>query len=129
MPSFNGYAPPFPGAGGSPDPVTLGNLTPAGGSDLGVTQAITFELTYTPPASIGPSGLGRVIIWVEYPSLNGLTEVVYNGERFTSAFDSNSLTAEISASIRKFTVKRNGGWPSRPTIYVHANTDDGGLNS
>lgn len=116
------------GNGSTPDPVTLLNMQPAVGSDLLATQAVTFELQVVPPAL-----LSRAIVWVIYPDLNGQTEVVYDGTGFTSAFDGSgrtvdTLTVDNKFLKRKFTVLRNGGWPSHPRIFVHANTDLGGTN-
>ena len=114
----------------TPQPVTLLNLVPSAGSEIVAGQAITFELEVVPTATLDSPG--RVIIWVLYPSLNGNTEVVYDGSKFTSAFDGNGSTVDTLQSgnllRRKFTVLRNGGWPAAPTLYVHANTNKGGQN-
>lgn len=114
----------------TPQPVTLLNLTPAEGSNIQATQAITFELEVVPLATLNSPG--RVIIWAMYPSLNGSTEVVYDGQDFTAAFDGNGQTVDTLQTgnllRRKFTVLRNGGWPAAPKLFVHANTDKGGQN-
>jgi len=130
----DGYLCGFGGAGGTtPTPVTLSGLTPAAGSDISPTTPIEFSLGVTPPAVLGPAGLGRVIVWVTYPALNGQTEVAYDSAAFTAAFNGASRFVDTPSSgaltSRKFSILRNGGWPSSPIISVHANTNLGGLNS
>jgi hypothetical protein len=157
MATIDGYATDLPDAGGSgsvqfgtggsntfpgyycqldatqtPAPVTLYSMAPAVGSDLLATQPVVFELAVTPPATLNHAVNGRVIVWVLYPGLDGQTEVVYDGEKFTAAFDGQGKTEDTMSGPnllrRRFTVVRNGGWPASPRLFIHANTDKGGLN-
>ena len=105
----------------------LSGLTPAQSTVLTADQAVQFDVTVAPPASLASADGGRFIVWVKYPDLDNKTEIVYDGAAFSSTFDDASTYTAISNGFR-FVVYRNGGWLSAPTFFVHANTDLGGVN-
>lgn len=67
----------------------------------------------------------RTIIEALFPS--GVFETAYINGAPTS--DYNGLTTVVETSPGVFTINliRNGGWPSSPRIFLHANTDRGGM--
>lgn len=75
-------------------------------------------------ASIGidvtdPDGnLGRVIITARIDAA-GVEEVVFQGERFASAYAARSTRVAIANGFR-YTISRSAGWPGSPSIDVYA---------
>lgn len=129
-PSFNAHFANIDPALSTPANVLLQNLSPPAGTDLAATQPISFDLVVTPPAIL--TGAGRIIIWVVYLDLNGQSEVVFDSDNFSAAFSgASSYTDTFSLLVfqkRTFKILRTGGWPSRPKLYVHANSNLGGIN-
>lgn len=111
-----------------PTAVTFSNLTPAEDTVLTTAQGVQFDLTVTPPNSVLEADGARIAVWVRYPDLDNKTEVVFDGTAFTSTFDDASTMTSITNGLR-FLVYRNGGWISKPTFFVHAVSDVGGINS
>lgn len=129
-PSFNAYFASIDPTLSAPANVLLQNLSPPAGTDLAATQPISFDLVVTPPAVL--TGAGRIIIWVVYLDLNGQSEVVFDSDNFSAAFSGASSYLDTFSMLvfqkRTFKILRTGGWPSRPKLYVHANSDLGGIN-
>lgn len=113
--------------GALPSAPVLSGLTPAESTSLTVNQAVQFDVTVTPPGSMAEVDGGRFAVWAQYPNLDAKTEVIWDGAAFTSTFDDASTRTAITNGYR-FVIYRNGGWPSAPTIFVHANSDLGGVN-
>lgn len=113
--------------GALPTAPVVSGLTPAEDTILTSTQAIQFDVTVTPPSVLTEADGGRFVVWVKYPDLDNKTEIVYDGSAFSATFDDASTYTAITNGFR-FVVYRNGGWISKPTIFVHANTDLGGVN-
>jgi hypothetical protein len=68
--------------------------------------------------------LDRLIAFVVYAT--GASEVAYDASRWLPMY-SNSTVSQAGAAV-VLTVRRNGGWAQSPTLYVHANTNLGGVN-
>lgn len=104
-----------------PDPITISGFMPSVGSAVLANQPLVFELNL-------PAGrtFDRIVVWVMYPELNGQAEVAY-ADGITASFSGSSKTVDVGLK-RTFTILRNGGWPARPVLFVHANTDQGGVN-
>ncbi|TXH10201.1 MAG: hypothetical protein E6R04_06100 [Spirochaetes bacterium] len=118
-------------SGGQVDPpvaVVVSNLTPAESTSLTTTQGVQFDVTVESPALLGSDDGGRMVVWVKYPDLDDKTEVAYDGAALTSTYDEGSTVTAITDGYR-FLLKRNGGWISRPTVFVHVVSDLGGVNT
>lgn len=92
---------------GSP---SISNVTPAPGSPLTPTSALGFDVT-------DDSGLfRRITVSVSYA--NGRPdEVVYDRRGFRPYYSAGSSVVSIEGGLR-FSVRRAGGWPAAPHLYV-----------
>jgi hypothetical protein len=105
--------PAFTFAGGGGAAPVIGNFSPSVGTPIGRNESVSFDVT-------DDTGLLRAEIWV---TLGIDTFVVHDGDVFLGAF-AISTRSTIAGGFR-FTVRRNGGWPSSPTFTIHA-TDTAG---
>lgn len=126
MATVDGHGYNYENAAG-PTAVTLSTPSPVAGTSLSVTQAVSFSLTVPAPDSLAHADGARIILWAMYPDLDNKTEIIYANGAFSAAFDDTSSAAVVTNGYT-FMIYRNGGWPSRPNIYVHANSDVGGTN-
>lgn len=113
--------------GALPTAPAISGLTPAASTVLTPTQSVQFDVTVTPPAVLTEASGGRFVVWAKYPDLDNKTEIIYDGSAFSSTFDDASTYTAITNGFR-FVVYRNGGWISKPSIFVHANSNLGGVN-
>lgn len=111
-----------------PVAVSVSNLTPAESTTLTTDQGVQFDVTVASPALLGSADGGRMVVWVKYPDLDDKTEVAYDGAALTSTYDDGSTVTAITDGYR-FVLKRNGGWVSRPSVFVHVVSDLGGVNT
>lgn len=86
----------------------IANEDPPAGTDISLTQAITFDVLDK------ESELGRVLIAVRYPAWDA-TELAWDGQTVCGPFLVTVL--QIPDGVR-YTVLRVGGWPSAPVIRV-----------
>lgn len=99
--------PPDPPDSSSPT-VTL--VSPPVGSRLQRGTAIVIDVT-------DPSGLAAVCMWAEYEAGGFPDDIIHNGERFSAQCREGS-TREAIANGYRYTIRRAGGWPAPPTVYV-----------
>lgn len=111
-----------------PVAVTVSGLTPAASTVLTTDQGVQFDATVPAPAVLTSAGGGRMVVWVKYPDLDDKTEVAYDGAALTSTYDDGSTVSAITDGFR-FVLKRNGGWISKPSVFVHIVSDLGGVNT
>jgi hypothetical protein len=105
----------LPSPGDSVPPVTT-NVTPTPGTPIDVDQAVSVDVT-------DDTGLfRRVLIAVE---LEGQTELAWDGDTWLGHYADGGSVRDPIASGFRFTVLRDGGWPSSPTLRVFA-FDQGG---
>lgn len=76
---------------------------------------------------LGPNDgtITRIIIGVSFPS--GVYEIAYINGAPTPDYSGKTTVAETSPGDFAITLIRNGGWPSSPRVFVHADTDRGGM--
>lgn len=91
-------------------PPVVSNLTPAPGTTILSTQAVSLDVTDDSGA------FRRVIVTASFPS--GASEVVHDGDGFAGYYAGSSRTL-IAGGLR-YTITRLGGWPGAPTIKVIA---------
>lgn len=118
-------AAPQVGDGGDPaEPVnpTVENVTQ--GPPIRTNQFWECDLVLAPEDGV----INRIIVWVGYGDLNAV-ETAYDGASFTPDYNGLS-TLEPLGGGNGFHVKllRNGGWIGSPRVFVHANSDLGGVN-
>lgn len=103
------------GPGADTTPPTIGNVSPASGTELTNAQTpIEFDVTDLDP------GLVAVIVTLKY-SVRNETLVVWNGAQFVSPF--NSLVSErtVIANGYHFKILPQGGWLSDISqLFVYA---------
>ena len=104
---------PIVGGGGSPaDGVApvVSLISPAS-LQLEAETAVVIEVTDN-------VGLRRALIAAVFDTL-GTEELVHNGDRFAPAYSARSTRLAIAGGWR-YTLQRNGGWPSSPALQVYA---------
>lgn len=107
----------FLGGGGAPVNPTIQNVTaPANTGDKAHAE-IALD-----PAN---GAISRVILWAFYPAL-GSSETIFDGDAFTPNYNGASVKTE-SDGLVSFDVIHNAGWPSSPRLFIHANTNKGGM--
>lgn len=104
----------------SPVDPTIMNVVPVG-SGIGTQTPWQAQLNLDPLNGT----IERIIILATYPS--GVSEVVYLNGAFTPDYSGASVLFEFHPGLFVITLIRNGGWPSSPRIFLHANTDRGGM--
>jgi len=102
----------LPVVSGTTPGVPTVSATPSSGSTIDGAQALQFDLTDS-------VGLSYQTIFARFPyEPTRPCEVIYSeGLGFCSPYSDLSSRSSISGGYR-FTVRRMGGWPSDPTIYV-----------
>lgn len=88
---------------------SLGNTSPVEDTEIDNTQVITFDVLDT------ETFLGRVLIGIQYPEMDGATELVWDG---TAAVGPHTVTVVPITDGYRYSVLRTGGWPSAPTVRV-----------
>lgn len=92
-------------------PPTLANQLPAPGTLIDERTPLQFDVT-------DAGGLRRVIVTMR-DALDGVEEVVHDGDLFRGLFLGSSTRTVISGGWR-YRVLRQGGWKSSPTMRVYA---------
>lgn len=87
----------------------LANPSPAPGTPISRTQAITLDVLDS------EAELGRVLICIEYSNYGGATELVWDGEVTRGPY---VVTSVPIPSGYRYTVRRIGRWPGPPTVRV-----------
>lgn len=122
-PLFAGYHSPhhealfLGGGGGAPVNPTIQNVTAPANTGDPVHAEIALD-----PAS---GTISRVILWAFYPAL-GSSETIFDGDAFTPNYNGASVKTEEDGLV-SFDVIHNAGWPSSPRLFIHANTNKGGM--
>jgi len=88
----------------------VSNITPAAGSALAATTALGFDVT-------DDSGLFRRITVALSFGSGRPDETVYDSRGFRPYYSAGSTVTSIEGGLR-FSVKRTGGWPAAPSIYI-----------
>lgn len=93
-------------------PPVVANVSPAPGTPLDPMQPVTFDVT-------DDTGLfRRILVTVRYAA-TGQTEVVHDGDGFLG-FYQLACTRDPITDGYHYSVLRDGGWPSSPTMRVFA---------
>lgn len=93
-------------------PPVVANVTPAAGTPLDPAQAVSFDVT-------DDTGLfRRILVTVRYAA-TGQTEVVHDGDSFLG-FYQVACTRDPITDGYHYSILRDGGWPSSPTLRVFA---------
>lgn len=95
-------------------PVAAVNTPTAGSTLASKSTALVVDVT-------DASSLKRVIIFASF-SAGANPEMVYDGTNWTSAYDASSARSSISGGYR-YSIVRDAGWRTNPTIYVYALDD------
>lgn len=96
----------------------VGNMIPASGTPIYPTTPIQFDVT-------DDSGLfTAIIVMVSFP--DGAYEVVHDSAQFAPRYRSSTVVPIVDGF--QFVCRRNGGWPSSPTIKVVGVDAAGGEN-
>lgn len=95
------------GAGGDGVDPTIANISPAPGTAIKATQAITFDVT-------DETALSLVSIAASYAGDLDRVDLVFDGDGFRGRY--RSSTVEAIAGGFRFVVRRSGGWPTAPTL-------------
>lgn len=99
----------------------ISNVSPAGAA-IGTQTPWQCALTLDP----ANGKISRIIVLVEFPQ-TGVIEAVYFNGGFNAAYTGASFIEESLPGTFSISVIRNGGWPSSPNVFVHANSDAGGM--
>lgn len=91
-------------------PPVVDGFAPTSGSRLGQGQAVAFNVTEA-------GGIRALWVTVEFPAI-GAWEVVWNGSRWASGYSTSSRSSIVDG--HRYTVRRNGGWPSDPVFRIQA---------
>ena len=105
-----------------PIPPALTVLAPVG-SAIGTQTLWKAQLVLSP----NDGAISRIIVSVSFPS--GAHEVVFINDAFTPDYTGKSTIVQTSPGTFVITLLRNGGWPGSPRVYLHANTDRGGMTT
>jgi hypothetical protein len=93
-------------------PPEVSNVTPAAGTPLDPAQAVSFDVT-------DDTGLfRRILVTVRYAA-TGQTEVVHDGDGFLGFYQVACSRNPITDGYH-YSIVRDGGWPSSPTLRVFA---------
>lgn len=99
-------------------PPVISNMSPASGTPIYPTTAISFDIT-------DESGLFTAVI-VMASFADGNYEVIYDSAQFSNRYRTSTF-AEITNGYQ-FVCRRNGGWPSAPTFKIVGIDRTGGEN-
>lgn len=92
-------------------PPTTSNVQPPPGTPISPTTPVSVDVTDDSGA------FRRVLVAVE---LDGLTEVAWDGDTWLGHYAGGGSVRDPIAGGFRFTVLRDGGWPSSPTLRVFA---------
>lgn len=109
----------LPAGSSSPPQITV--ISPTVGSSISYYTPLVIEVTDD------LSSFARIIIVADFGGGTPIRDVVHDGTSFGPAYDSASTRASITNGFR-YSIVRNGGWPSSPTITPFAIDSDGGEN-
>jgi hypothetical protein len=100
-----------PAAPEAPDTTapTVTLVSPADGSRIGRYRELVIDVTDTQPFT--------AILWITYPGSTPDDLVYVGGWGFAKRYAVNSTVATIGGGYR-YTLRREGGWPAHPTVYV-----------
>jgi hypothetical protein len=91
-------------------PPVIANVSPAPGSPLDPNQPVSFDIT-------DDTGLfRRILVTVRYAA-TGQTEVVHDGDTFLGFYQLACSRDPITDGYH-YSILRDGGWPSSPTLRV-----------
>ncbi len=91
-------------------PPVIANVTPAEGTPLDAMQPVSFDIT-------DDTGLfRRILVTVRYAA-TGQTEVVHDGDSFLGFYQLACSRNPITDGYH-YSILRDGGWPSSPTLRV-----------
>lgn len=99
----------------------VSNFTPSLGGAIVSGTTLQFDVTVS-----DSTPLQSVAIGVRYDGLS-LVEFAYDGTVLTPNFELGSVST-LPTGLR-FQLKRRGGWPASPKVFVLAVTEDGAENS
>lgn len=108
---------PFSGGGGGGAAPVVTFVSPAASSPIKKTQSMVFDVT-----DVDNPNPALLSISIRYQE-TGAEEVVWRDGRFAALYAS-STQSSITDGFR-FTVNRQGGWPSTPTLQVDVADDTG----
>lgn len=112
------------GAGDLIDP-TIANAVPADLSTINAADSIVFEVD--DETAIGN---GKTLIWAEFNGPAGVrSELIYDGSTFAVGYATGSAWVLLPATTtggREFTVARDAGWLTTPTVIRVIAHDDAG---
>jgi hypothetical protein len=91
------------------NPPTIANVSPAPGTALAVSSAITFDL-------LDDFGFRRIFVYARFASL-GRWEVIHDGTSFGPQYDGGSTRTAVGTGYH-YSVARDGGWPEAPTLSL-----------
>lgn len=100
-----------PGASG-------GGAAPVVSLSFPINQAVESQTPIGIDVTDSNGDLGRVIITARIDAF-GIEEVVFQGDRFASAYAARSTRVAIANGFR-YTISRSAGWPGSPSIDVYA---------
>lgn len=106
------------GGGASPE---IENLTPTTGSQINSGTTLGFDVVVS-----DATPLRLVVVGVRYNNLD-TSEFVYEGDQFLPYFEASSTVEAITNGYR-FRLKRRGGWPADPRVFVRAVSEEGAMN-
>jgi len=99
----------------------VSNILPTPGSNIQETNILSFDIT-------DDSGqFKRIIIHAYFPTLR-IKEVVHDGGFGPTYTDSANIVTVISGGYN-YALRRDGGWPSNPTIIPYVIDISGSENS
>lgn len=101
-------------------PPTVDNFDPAPGSALVRTGPVAFDVKDNLGAFI------RIFLLAQFPA-TGDEEAVHDGVSFRGRYTLSSFRVPIANGFR-YTLARNGGWDSAPTIRAFVIDADGNQN-
>jgi hypothetical protein len=113
-----------PGTVAAPVAPEVINVSPAPGSPLTGLQPWRADVHLDP----GDGTIVRLVVFVQYQSL-ATVEVAYDSQRFTPEFNGRSTIGAYGDGGYSLSIIRNGGWPDAPKFFVHAVSDNGGVNA
>lgn len=95
-----------------PTPPVVAVVSPTVGTTIGFATPLVVNVTDN------LSSFRRIVVVVQFPGLR-ITELAYDGEAFTTAYEGTSAVVAIANGFQ-FTLRRNAAWPDSPTVRVYA---------
>ena len=88
---------------------TIVNFDPPLGTILQATEAVSFDVLDNSGA------FARIIVGVRFT--DGVEEIIHDGDSFTGFYALQSSRTVVSTGFR-YSVLRQGGWPTAPTFRI-----------